>query len=34
MSTKCKCEQLEFQGFGRRKIVIKNDGNMNTTDGR
>ncbi len=33
MNTKCKCEQLEFQGFGRRKIVIKNDGKMNTTDG-
>ena len=32
MDTKCKCEQLEFQGFGRRKIIIKNDGKMNTTD--
>jgi hypothetical protein len=33
MNTKYKCQQLEFQGFGRRKIIVKNDGKMNTTDG-
>ena len=33
MNTECKCEQLEFQGLGHRKVVIKNDGKMNTTDG-
>ena len=32
MNTKCKCEQLEFQGLGRRKVIIKNDGKMNSTD--
>ena len=33
MKTKCKCEQLEFQEFGRRKILVKNDGKMNSSDG-
>ena len=33
MNTNCKCQQLEFQGFGRRKIRVKNDGKMNTSDG-
>jgi hypothetical protein len=33
MNTKCKCEQLEFQGFERRKITVKNDGKMNSSDG-
>lgn len=33
MNTNCKCQQMEFQGFGRRKIIVKNDGKMNTTDG-
>jgi hypothetical protein len=32
MKTKCKCEQLEFQGFGRRKIIVKNDGKENSSD--
>lgn len=33
MNTDCKPEQLEFQGLSRRKVVVRNDGKMNTTDG-
>lgn len=32
MNTECKCQQLEFQGLESRKIVIKNNGKMNSSD--
>ena len=32
MNTECTSGQLEFQGLGRRKIVVKNDASIHSSD--
>ena len=33
MKTDCTCSQLEFQGLGKQKILVKNSGGETSTDG-
>ena len=33
MQTECKASQLEFQGFGRRRVVASFDGGRVSSDG-
>ena len=33
MATHCNDQQLQFQGFGNKKIIVKNDGSVNSSDG-